>query len=356
LGLAIPEISLKSVDYSILLSLKNHSIMKTLSAFVALISLIVLLSQASADTGFTIEEVPSGLIIKHNGELVTNYVIDQANKPYMWPLIGPNRKPMTRAYPMQDIEGERQDHPHHRSIWFGHQNMGGFDTWTESMTYTEREEWTKERIDEALAKIGRTVHREFSQLDANEKRAIVKTKNDYVGSAGEKLLSDERTIIFRKTNSQLIIDFDISLIASYGDIELGDIKDAGLCVRIPTALDLKTGKGGTIINSEGIRDGDTWSKRATWVDYNGLMDGERVGIAILNHPSSFNHPTPWHVRDYGLFTANPFGFKSLDESREDITFTLAKGTRVLMKHRIIFHKGDEKKAKIAQAFERYAKQ
>ena len=330
--------------------------MKTLLAFVSLVCSATLLHRASADTGFTIEETPSGLTIKHNGELVTSYIIDQANKPYMWPVIGPNGKPMTRSYPMQDIEGERQDHPHHRSIWFGHQNMGGFDTWTESLSYTSREDWTKERIDKTLAKIGRTVHRKFSKLDANENRALIVTKNDYVGSTGKKLLSDERTIIFRKTKSQLIIDFDISLIASYGDIELGDIKDAGLCVRIPTVLDLKTGKGGTIINSEGIRDGDTWSKRATWVDYNGLMDGERVGVAILNHPSSFNHPTPWHVRDYGLFTANPFGFNSLDKSRDDITFTLAKGTRVLMKHRIIFHKGDEKKARIAQAFERYAKQ
>lgn len=330
--------------------------MKTLLAFVSLVCSATLLHQASADTGFTIEETPSGLTIKHNGELVTNYIVDQANKPYMWPLIGPNGKPMTRAYPMEDVEGERQDHPHHRSIWFGHQNMGGFDTWTESLTYTSREDWTKERIDKALAKLGSTVHREFSKLDANESRALIKTKNDYVGSAGKKLLSDERLIVFRKTKSSLIIDFDINLIASYGDIELGDIKDAGLCVRIPTVLDLKTGKGGTIINSEGIRDGDTWSKRATWVDYNGLMDGERVGIAIFNHPSSFNHPTPWHVRDYGLFTANAFGFNSLDKSREDISFTLAKGTRVFLKHRIIFHKGDENRARIAQAYERYVKQ
>ena len=32
-----------------------------------------------------------------------------------------------------------------------------------------------------------------------------------------------------------------------------------------------------------------------------------MGIAILNHPASFRYPTYWHVRDYGLFAANPFG-------------------------------------------------
>ena len=59
-----------------------------------------------------------------------------------------------------------------------------------------------------------------------------------------------------------------------------------------------------------IADGQTnaaaWGKRAEWVDYHGPVDGETVGIAIFNHPSSFRYPTGWHVRTYGLFAANPF--------------------------------------------------
>ena len=153
LKLAIVRISQMNVPRINLLSPKNRSLMKTLLAFVSLVCSATLLHQASADTGFTIEETPWGLAIKHNGELVTNYIIDQANKPYMWPLIGPNGKPMTRAYPMEDVAGERQDHPHHRSIWFGHQNMGGFDTWTESLSYTSREDWTKERIDKEATEL-----------------------------------------------------------------------------------------------------------------------------------------------------------------------------------------------------------
>ncbi len=305
--------------------------------------------------GFTIEETPSGLTVNYDGELVTNYVIDQGNKPYLYPLIGPTGVPMTRAYPMEKVEGEQYDHPHHRSIYFGHQNVGGFDTWLELRSGTERD-YDKERLDRFKKKLGRTIHRSFKKVDANEKRALIVTTNDYLGSGGEPLMSDERTIVIRKTNSKVIVDFDIEFIASYGDIEIGDIKDAGLSVRIPSYMALKEGNGGSIINSEGIRDGDTWSKRAAWVDYHGPLEGKHVGIAILNHPSSFRHPTPWHVRDYGLFTANPFGFNSLDESREDKTFTLADGTRFLMRHRIIFHKGDEKQAKIAEAFESYAKQ
>lgn len=324
------------------------------------LTLAVLFTLVSApfcysEKGFSVKETDFGLTVEYDGELVTNYIINEANKPYLWPLIGPTGKAMTRAYPMEKVEGEQFDHPHHRSIWFGHQDIGGFDTWVEALTWSERD-LEPEKKKALFDKLGRTVHREFSQLDGNEKRALIRTKNDYVGANGKKLMSDERMIVIRKNRNQVVIDFDITLVAEYGDIEIGDIKDAGLNVRIPTVMALKEGKGGHIINSEGIRDGDTWSKRAAWVDYHGPLEGEHVGIAILNHPSSFRHPTPWHVRDYGLFTANAFGFNSLDKSREDKTFTLVDGTRLLLKHRIIFHKGDTDQAKIAEAFERYAKQ
>lgn len=324
---------------------------------IATLSVIAIASipTSFSEEGFSIKETDFGLTVKYKGELVTNYVIDQANKPYLWPLIGPTGKPMTRAYPMKKVDGEQHDHPHHRSIWFGHQNVGGFDTWVEALTWSERD-ISDDKKKAHFDKMGRTVHREFTQIDASEKRALIKTRNDYVDAKGKKLMSDERTMVIRKTKSQVVVDFDITLIAEYGNVELGDIKDAGLSVRIPSVMALKEGKGGHIINSEGIRDGDTWSKRAAWVDYHGPLEGEHVGIAILNHPSSFRHPTPWHVRDYGLFTANAFGFNSLDKSREEKTFTLADGTRLLMRHRIVFHKGDTKQAKIAEAFERYSKQ
>jgi len=35
--------------------------------------------------------------------------------------------------------------------------------------------------------------------------------------------------------------------------------------------------------------------------------GKTVGIAVFDHPSNPRHPTTWHVRDYGLFAANPLG-------------------------------------------------
>lgn len=322
-----------------------------LKQIVGVATVFLATQSAVAGTGFTISSEATQVVVKYDGKLVTNYVLDQANKPYFWPLIGPTGKRMTRSFPMEDVEGERTDHPHHRSVWFGHQGVGGFDTWTEKATSKKK----GAEHEAFLAGLGSTVHRSFSEISANEDRAVIRSSNDYLDSKGNKLMADERSMIFRMSNGQLILDFDITLIGEYGDIELTDKKDAGLCVRIPTSMTLKDGDG-RIVNSEGVRDGDTWSKRAKWVDYYGTVDGELLGVAFLYHPSSFRSTTRWHVRDYGLFTANPFGPQSLVESDETGTFTLKAGERATVRHRIIFHKGDEKTAKIADAYEAYTNQ
>ena len=77
---------------------------------------------------------------------------------------------------------------------------------------------------------------------------------------------------------------------------------------------------------------------------------------MLNHPGSFRHPTPWHVRTYGLFTANPFGLSQLKVQEASGAMTLKKGGKITLRHRFIFHNGDEKSAKIADAFAEYAKE
>ena len=83
-----------------------------------------------------------------------------------------------------------------------------------------------------------------------------------------------------------------------------------MAVRLNEVMRLTHGKAagtGHIVQSTGVRDGATWGKRAEWCDYYGPVEGQVVGIAIFDHPSNPAHPTWWHVRDYGLFAANPFG-------------------------------------------------
>src|SRR5262245_22316360 len=85
-------------------------------------------SMPAADAGFTIyKNANGGLSSKVNAQLFAEYVVDQANKPYLGPVFGPTGKQMTRNYPMKDVESEKlakqQDHPHHRGVCFGNQGM-----------------------------------------------------------------------------------------------------------------------------------------------------------------------------------------------------------------------------------------
>jgi Methane oxygenase PmoA len=122
---------------------------------------------------------------------------------------------------------------------------------------------------------------------------------------------------------------------------------------------LKQPKGpgeGHIVNSNGVRDGDTWGKRADWVDYYGPVNGKTVGVAIFDNPDNPRHPTWWHVRDYGLFAVNPFGWHDFDKKPAGAgDFKIPAGQSVTFRYRFYLHYGDEKQAKVAEAYEEYAK-
>ena len=49
-------------------------------------------------------------------------------RPYVFPLIGPAGRRLTRLGHPHDPHGHR----HHRSVWIGHQNVNGIDFWDES--------------------------------------------------------------------------------------------------------------------------------------------------------------------------------------------------------------------------------
>ena len=101
----------------------------------------------------------------------------------------------------------------------------------------------------------------------------------------------------------------------------------------------------------GINEGETWGKRAVWCDYSGWTDGRQVGLALFDHPDSFRFPTYWHVRDYGLMTANPFGlsfFKNDPNQRGD--YTLKQGDSMRFRYRLYLHPGDAKEGNVAEKY------
>ena len=151
------------------------------------------------------------------------------------------------------------------------------------------------------------------------------------------------------------IDFQVKVTATNGKAVFGDTKEGSFGIRVAGSMRVELETGGKIVTSEGLVDSDAWGKRASWVDYSGPVEGEMLGVAILNHPRSLRYPTYWHVRTYGLFAANPFGLHDFLKSKdEDGALTLEKGESFLMFYRVILHKGGPEEAQIAEAFKRYA--
>ena len=309
--------------------------------------------------GFSIEEEADGIVIKIDGKLFTKYVTGDTatNKPYFYPVIGPTGKAMTRAYPMEDVKGEAQDHPHHRSFWFGHQFINDFDTWHEKATLVERAKGDPAKLAELEKTLGATVHRKVIEAKATVDQAVLKVASDYVDHSGVVMASDVRTFTFSVgADGSRVVDADIVFTGVAESVVFADAKDAGLSLRVAHSMSVDAKEGGRIVTSGGDTDKEAWGKRADWCDFNGPVDGEKLGIAVLNHPGSFRYPTPWHARTYGLLTANPFGLKNVAGEKEEGSVVLKKGEPFTMKHRVIFHAGDEKEAKIAEAWEVYAKE
>lgn len=318
---------------------------------------IALLGSTIIRAEITVTKSTEGAVVTVDGQPFATYNLNEANMPYLYPIIGPTGKSMTRAWPMENVEGEKQDHIHHRGLWFGHESIGGFDTWAEEGTFRApgKDGKVSEKSMERLKHLGKIQFREFDKLESGDK-GIISAISDYVDSEGKKLIEEHRKMTFSVMGDTRVIDVDLKFVARHGDVVIGDKKDAGLSIRVPHSMSVDAGEGGRVINSEGDADKEAWGKRATWCDFNGPVEGETLGIAMLNHPSSFRHPTPWHARTYGLFTANPFGLKGLELQEEDAGFVLKAGQSFELHHRFIFHKGDEKEARIAEAYASYARE
>jgi hypothetical protein len=293
---------------------------------------------SSAFAQFRLEKHDGGVRVYEADKMIADYAINQGPKPIVWPLLGPDGEKMTRDYPMiKDSQNEAHDHPHHRSLWFTHGEVNGIDFWAEG------------------EKMGRTEHQEYTKL-ADGKTAVIATKNLWNSPSGETVLSDRRRYTFSNgPDDSRILDCEFELIASHGDVHFGDTKEGTFALRIAESMKVDAKKGGQIVNSEGDTDGKAWGKAAEWVDYHGPIGDKTLGIAILCHPSTFHHPNRWHVRTYGLFGANPFGVAHFENKKEMTDGTrLKKGDSLVFRYRVILHKGNEKDAKIADQFQKYA--
>ena len=280
-----------------------------------------------------IDERAHGFEIRIDGEPLTTYLHRHAPKPILFPLFAPGRRPVTRSWPMAEVPGEERDHPHHESLWFAHGDVNGFDFWSN-------------RDDRA-----HIVH----DAVLGRGRAWLATRNLWLGD-GAVVCTEERRLRFARTEWGPAIDFEFTLIASHAAVTFGDTKEGTLALRLHPALRLRGElAGGHCLNSEGLRDGDCWGKRARWVSYWGPIEGATVSVTIFDHPSNPRHPTWWHARDYGLFAANPFGVHDFEHQPAGSgDLRLEPGERISLRYRLLLGLGAADVQQLESAFANFA--
>ncbi len=285
---------------------------------------IICLAMAASLAG-QVQFKPDVIAVNVDGKPVTMFHYgSDAGKPYLAPIWSASGKIITRRFPMEQIEGESRDHLHHRGLWFSCDEVNGVSFWTNELTYTRKD-------------MGRIVVRDTKWKDG-EHAGTLTANMDWRGPDGRVMIVENRDMTFYSDPKNRTLDFHITLTAQE-DLTFGDTHEGFFAMRL--ADNFKEINHGSSVDADGrVNMENIWGKRSNWVDYTGVIDGEKLGVAIFDHPENPRHPTHWHARDYGLVAANPFGAqKAFDTEEKEALFQLKKGQKVVFRYRVIVHPG-----------------
>ncbi len=208
---------------------------------------------------------------------------DDLNRPFLFPVIGPSGRSLTRMGHPRDPQG----HSHHNSVWISHQFVNGVNFWGDSSG-------------------ARIVHLRTRRMDDSDEAAFLETENAWRDKDGATLLTElRRTTVRDLASGELLLVIETQLEARGAEVKLDESAFGMFAVRMAKTIGVHDG-GGTIRNSQGgVDEANCFRKPARWCDYSGPITATAIeGITLLDHPMNAHHPVPFHVRNDGWMGAS----------------------------------------------------
>ncbi|GAC1653568.1 MAG: hypothetical protein NVS4B3_16790 [Gemmatimonadaceae bacterium] len=288
-----------------------------------------------------------------DGQPFTSYLYstETLKKPTLYPLRTASGTIVTRGFPLDPRPGERVDHPHHVGLWFNHGNVNGLDFWNNSTAIPA----------ERASQMGTILHRAVRRAESGTGAGVLEVTADWVDAQKKPILREDTRFVFRAGAGMRAIDRITTLTALAEPVTFTDDKEGVIGMRVARALEQPSttpeiftdasgratavpslnneGVTGRYRTSEGIEGDAVWSTRAKWTTLTGVVNGEPVTLAILDHPKNLGFPTYWHARGYGLFAANPLGAKVFSKGKEELNYRLPAGKSMTFRHRVLILSG-----------------
>ena len=298
------------------------------------------------------------------GRHFTSYVYgNKHTKPMLVPLRTPSGIEVTRRNPLVEMKGGSDDHQHHVGIFFAVDKVNGTNFWNNT------------------APLPQIKHIKTTQVAVDNGNAKLTTVMHWIDRSGNVLLEENRTMVFLagENKDEYAIDFSIDLTARQTKVVFEDIEEGVFAVRVADCLRESNSKvmlkadqslpeesisgTGRYFSSNGDETAkNVWGKRARWVALQGIRKGKVVGVAILNHPASINYPTYWHVRSYGLFSANPLGqgdFQRQSKYKKNpvipLRLTLKRGQKAHFRFLVVVYEGTRTTGQMEKRFREFVK-
>jgi len=291
---------------------------------------------------------------------------DSVYKPILYPVLTSAGTEITRGFPLNPRQGERNDHIHQVGIWLNYGNVNGIDFWGNGSSGAKDPNG------------GVIRHIRIERLASKNGEGSIISDESWLGPAGRKILDEKTEYHFIASGSIRIIDRITTLKAGDTAVIFKDTKEGMFGIRVARQLELPSEEGVTLLDSnlnpsplkdssnsgvtgnyhssEGVTGLGVWGTRARWMDLTGIVRGEQISIVICDHPKNIGYATYWHARGYGLFAANPLGRKDFTNGKEIFDFTIPANKSTKFRYRIIISSGNFLSAsEIEKYFEEFSK-